>query len=378
MKIKRINALMKKELIRVIREPANLFMVLIFPLILTLSFGVAFGALGSGGDIQYRVGIVDDDASDWSKWFQSNITKTRVLSIVGYEDQNSAYKDLQTGGVSAVLVVPESFSASIEGFLADPGSSSWQRSTLELALDQGSMIVGSVVPQFIQQALTLTIYGEASLSQPSPVIIGKPTLVNSVKLTQFDYLVPGVFSFGAIFISLIVAQVLTEERNTGILARISTTPTTASEIFTSMICANLVTGVVQVLIILGSSILMGFRPQTGLTGIIVAMVATLLLVVVNVGFGLIVASISKTSSSATGIGFIFILPQMFLGSFVPAPESVSRLAPTFYVTETLKNLFLRGAEAGSMAVQFNILILVLYALTVASLGVYIFNRLGKK
>jgi ABC-2 type transport system permease protein len=187
-----------------------------------------------------------------------------------------------------------------------------------------------------------------------------------------------VFSFAAIFISLIVAQVLTEERNTGILARISTTPTTAGEIFTSMICANLVTGVVQVLMILGSSYLLGFRPKTGPMGIIVAMVATLLLVVVNVGFGLIVASVSKTSSSATGIGFIFILPQMFLGSFVPAPESVSRLAPTYYVTETLKNLFLRGVEAGSMAVQINMLVLAFYALIVAGLGVSIFNRYGKK
>jgi ABC-2 type transport system permease protein len=369
---------MKKELVRVIREPANLFMVLIFPLILTLSFGVAFGALGSGGDVQYKVGVVDDDASDWSRWFQSNITETRVLSVNIYEDQDSAYADLQTGGVSAVLIIPESFSASIEGFLADPGSSSWQISTLELALDQGSMIVGSVVPPFIQQALALTIHGEASVSPPGPVVIGEPTLVSSVKLTQFDYLVPGVFSFAAIFISLIVAQVLTEERNTGILARISTTPTTAGEIFTSMICANLVTGVVQVLMILGSSYLLGFRPKTGVMGIIVAVVATLLLVVVNVGFGLIVASVSKTSSSATGIGFIFILPQMFLGSFVPAPESVSRLAPTYYVTETLKNLFLRGVEAGSMAVQINMLVLAFYALIVAGLGVSIFNRYGKK
>lgn len=378
MKLKRIKTLMKKELIRVIREPANLFMILIFPLILTLSFGVAFGALGSGGDVHYKVGIIDYDDSDWSKWFQSNITETRVLSIIRYGDHNSAYKDLQTGGVSAVLTIPESFSLSIEGFLADPGSSSWQTSTLELALDQGSMIVGSVVPPFIQQALTLTIHGEAPLSPPSPVVIGQPTLVSSVKLTQFDYLVPGVYSFAAIFVSLIVAQVLTEERNTGILARISTTPTTASEIFTSMICANVVTGVVQVLLILGSSYVLGFRPQTGLTGIIVVLAATLLLIIVNVGFGLIVASISKTSSAATGIGFIFILPQMFLGSFVPAPESVSRLAPTYYVTETVKSLFLRGAEAGSVTIQFNLLILVLYALIVASLGVIIFNRFGKK
>jgi ABC-2 type transport system permease protein len=374
----RIKALIKKELKRVIREPANLFLIFIFPLILTLAFGLAFGAIGSGGDIQYTVGVVDDDASGWSMWFQGNITRTGALTVVVYEDQVSAYADLQTGGVSAVLVIPEGFGASIEGFLIDPDSSSWHTSTLVLALDQGSMIVGSIVPAFIQQSLTTTMYGEEALSPPSPVVIGAPTLVDPVKLTQFDYMVPGMFSYSAIFISLIVAQVLTEERTTGILDRIATTPTTTREMFTSLILANLVIGIVQVLVVLGSSYVMGFRPQGGLTGTLVGLVAVLLLVITNVGFGLLTASISKTSSAATGIGFIFILPQMFLGSFVPAPESVSRLVPSYYATETIKNVFLRGAEASSLTVLNNLVVLTVYTLAVASLGVFIFSRYGRR
>jgi ABC-2 type transport system permease protein len=374
----RIKALMRKELLRIIREPANLFLVFLFPIILTLAFGFAFGALGSGGSTQYVVGVVDNDGSSWSTWFQGNITETGALTTVIYEDQNSAYTDLQTGAVSAVLIIPEGFSASIEGFLADSSSSSWNQSVLELALDQGSMIAGSVVPAFIQQSLTVTMYGEAALSPPSPVIIGAPTMIETTKLTQFDYMAPGIFSFSAIFITMIVSQVITEERTTGILDRIFTTPTTTRELFASLIFANLLTGTIQVLVILGASYLMGFRPQGGVTGTLIGLIAVLFLVVTNVGFGLITASISKSSSAATGIAFIFIIPQMFLGSFVPSPESASRLVPSYYVTETIKSLFLRGAKASSLTVLGNLAVLLLYSLVVITLGIYSFNRNGKR
>jgi len=44
--MQRVLALVKMELLKLIREPANLFMNLLFPAILTLVFGLAFGSLG--------------------------------------------------------------------------------------------------------------------------------------------------------------------------------------------------------------------------------------------------------------------------------------------------------------------------------------------
>jgi len=379
MNLQRVKALTRKELLRVVREPANLFLVIVFPLVLTLAFGVAFGAIGSGGDIQYTVGVVDNDVSSWSVWLQGNITETAALVVSSYDDQTSAYADLETGKVSAVLVIPAEFGDSIEGFIANPTETdSWEVSTLDLGLDQGSLIIGSVVPAFIQQALTVTMYGEEALSPSSPVVIGTPTLVDAVKLSQFDYMVPGMFSFAAIFISMIVAQVFTEERASGILSRIAVTPATASDIFMGQICANLITGAVQVLVVLGTSYLMGFRPLGGVPGMIVAIVAVLLLVLTNVGLGLITATIAKTSGAATGMVFMFILPQMFLGSFVPAPESVSRFIPSYYVTETLTSVFLRGAEVSSSAVLGNLAVLAAFGVVIVGLGVALFSRYGRK
>lgn len=57
---RRTSALVSKELRRILREPANLFIVAIFPLVLTLAFGASFGAMG-GVESRYTVGVVSHD-----------------------------------------------------------------------------------------------------------------------------------------------------------------------------------------------------------------------------------------------------------------------------------------------------------------------------
>ena len=322
------------------------------------------------------VGVVDDDGSNWSGWLMGNITDTAALVVVPYDNADAAYADLGTGKVSAVLVIPDGFESSVGSFYSSPlNNSAWDVSTLDFGIDQGSMIAGSVVPAFIQQALMVTMYGKDALNAPSPVVIGSPVMVESIKLTQFDYMVPGMFSYAAIFTSMLVAQVFTEERQQGLLKRVAFTPTSSGEIFIGQILANIVTGVVQVLVVLGASYLMGFRPMGGLSGVLIALITTLLLVITNVGFGLIVATFAKTSGAATGIAFIFILPQMFLGSFVPAPQSVARFVPSFYVTETLNTIFLRGAPVLSGVVLKNIGILSGITFAVIWLGVFLNGRM---
>jgi hypothetical protein len=67
----------------------------------------------------------------------------------------------------------------------------------------------------------------------------------------------------------------------------------------------------------------------------------------NVGFGLITATLAKSPGAATGISFIFIIPQMFLGTFVgfamsPSAQAAGRFVPSYYVTDALTSLLLRG------------------------------------
>ncbi|MBT3285248.1 ABC transporter permease [Candidatus Bathyarchaeota archaeon] len=379
MNFQRVRALTVKEILRVLREPANLFMLIMLPLVMTLVFGIAFGGIG-GGDIKYGVAIVDQDASSWSGELVSGLNISGVLVPQFFEDSTSGKDALSQGKVSAVLVIPNGFGSSVDGFKSNPvEEASWTVTTLELSIDQGSMVAGSVVPSLVQQALTVTLYGVEALSPPSPVVIGSPVLVESVKVTQFDNMMPGMFSYAVIFVTMIVSQVFTEERQQGLLKRIAFTPTTAADIFAAQITANTITGVFQITVVLGSSYLMGFRPMGGLAGIGLAYLMSLLLVLCNVGFGLITATLAKSSGSASGLAFLFILPQMMLGSFIPGiPEGLSRLVPSTYVTQTLTNVFLRGASSTSDTSLQNLGILGVYSLVVIVVGIVLYNKYGNR
>ncbi len=381
MKARRVRALVLKDLKRLVREPANLFMAILFPLILTLAFGAAFGGMGSGaGDTTYIIGFVDLDVSSspWANSFREGIAATGALVVAEYDDNATAQVDLLQGKVDAVVVLPADFGESVDSFIAHPTEPGlWVNTTIGLAVDQGSMIVGAAVPPMVSQVLAATVFGEAAMTVSLPFELGAPAQVASSKLTQFDFMVPGMFAFSAIFVTMLVAQGFSSEREQGLLRRVNLTPTSPAEVIISQIVANLITGAIQVAIVYVSSGFMGFRAQASPVGIAYALTIVLFLVLCNVGFGLITASLVKSSGAATGLSFVFILPQMLLGTFVPASREIARFVPSYYVTDALTSLFLRGAPLSSPVVLVDLLVVAIVSVVVAVIGIAVFQRYGR-
>jgi len=377
MKFQRVNALVMKEIKMIYRNPPVLFLTLLFPLILTVSFGVAFGSFGTSNETTYTVGIVDLDETAWSDYFSGNLSTSDVLVGVTYTDDTKAQEDLEQGVIDAYLILPNDFGDSINSFwgnLENPGT--WVNTTVELYVDQGSLIATAALPLLIQQILLTTLYGQQDV--PQSVQIGSPALVEADHNTQFDMMAPGMFAFASIFIIMIVAVGFAEEREQGLLQRLQMTPTSSAEIITARIIANMITAMLQIAVIFIASAIMGFNPKGGLEGIILAFVMVLLLALCNVGFGLITATIAKSSGAVTGISFIFILPQMFLGTFVPAPETISMLVPSYYVTHALTSVLLRGASIFSPAIIIDFGVMVVFCGVVIITGILLFSKIGKK
>ena len=375
MNARRVSALMVKELKRTIREPANLFMVIVFPLLLTIAFGASFGAIG-GGETKYSVAVVNQDAGPAGAAFTSVLTHIEVLSIQNYTDPAAAQSDLKQGRLKAVLTIPTDFTDSIQSYTQSPAlPSKWHNTTLGLSIDEGSMVASAAIPSIIQQSLTTVT--QVTNKVDTPITIGAPTLVEAQRISQFSYMAPGLFGYAAVFLIMLVAQALTTEREQGILRRISVTPTTVGDIFAGHIVANIILGAVQVALVFAASYMMGFRPLGGVAGVAIAFAAVLALTVTSVGLGLITAAFARNSGAATGISFVFILPLMFLGTFVPAPEYISRFVPTWYVTDALTSIFLRGAPVTSPTIINDLLTVTGASTAIIIVGVLTFRRFGK-
>jgi len=199
-------------------------------------------------------------------------------------------------------------------------------------------------------------------------------------VSQFEVMAPGLYAYACIFIIMVVAQAFTDDREQGLLERINTTPTSSSEFIASHIISNTIISLMQVVIVIILSYALGFRPDNGLIGFLSAFIFVVFLSITSVGLGLVTASISKSSGTATGLSFIFILPQMFFGTFVPLTSTtriIAQFLPSYYVTEALTAIF-NGAPLTDLNVLFNLGMIIAISIVIIALGILIFKKYGNK
>ncbi len=386
MNMRRILALTKKDLKKNTREPAVLFLLIVFPIVITFVFGIAFGGIGSGGTTSFDVGILNlDDTgtqSQWSDSFIDNMTTSDVFIIHDYSDNETGQVALLQGNLDAFIVIPEGFGDSVVSYYNSPFDPSyWTNSSLGLYVDSGSLMAVSAIPPLVQEAVMKTVFGTEATTVGLPIIIESPALVESSTYTQWDFMAPGIFAFAAIFLTMIVAQSMTYERDEGLLRRLRTTPVSSSDYMIGQTLSNMAIAVIQVVLVLGTSLAIGYRPATGLAGIGFTVLISLAFSLVAVGFGLIAATLSKSADVATGISFIFIMPQMFFGTFMPlggVTEVLSQFMPSHYITHALTSLFLRGVSVTSTIIWFDFAIVSVVGVVLIIVGIVLFEKFGSR
>jgi len=383
----RVFSLVKRDLKKMIREPATLFLIILFPVILTLAFGASFGAIGGTQSTTYQIGVVNMNLAgpyqEWSQIFIGNLTETEILRLEDYSSNETGQTDLTQGKIQALLLIPEDFDKSCDSFWKAPADPSlWANTTLTLYLDSGSMFATQAIQPIIQQVLAATVYGTQPAPVPRPIQIGVPSLVQASKLTAFDYMAPGIFAYAAIFLTMTVAQSFSTDRENGLLRRINTTPTTSSEFMTSQAVSNMFAALIQVALVFAMAYLVGYRPNVDAATFALAFVIVSIFALCNVGFGLITATLAKSSGAATGLAFIFIMPQMFLGTFVgaalsPGAQAAGKFVPSYYVTDALTSLFLRGALVSSPTILLDLSVVSISSMLALLSGILLFRKYGK-
>ncbi len=386
MGLRRVTALTKKNVKMFTRQPAVLFLLLLFPIIVTATFGLAFGGMGEGGVTNFDVGLLNLDTAttdaQWAGNFEGNLTELDGITVLHYEANETGQAELLQGNLDAFIVIPEGFGDSCTSYWNSPfNGSSWTNTTVELYVDSGSMIASSAVPPLVQQIILTTMFGSEATTLDLPVDMGSPSMVEASTFSQWDFMAPGIFAFASIFMIMIVAQSLTMERDGGLLKRLGTTPLKSHEFMLSQVIAYMVIAVIQVLLVFTTSYAIGYRPATDVSGLAFAFAILLAFSLVNVGFGLIAATISKSAEIASGVSFIFIMPQMFLGTFMPlggGAEIVGQFMPSNYVTNALTTIFLRGAPVSTLSIWIDLALVFAIGMVVLLVGIVLFRRYGTR
>lgn len=199
-------------------------------------------------------------------------------------------------------------------------------------------------------------------------------------VNTFDIMAPGLFAYACIFIIMTVAMSFADEREEGLLRRINVTPISSSEFLGSHIITNMIISIIQVVLVFLFSVLMGFRPLGGVWGVVMAFILMIILSLCSVGLGLLTASIAKSGAVAVGISMIFILPQMFFGTFLPlspTTEIIALFLPSYYVTHSITLIF-HGAEILSAEILLSLTVVSIMAGVIIFIGVLMFKKYGSE
>jgi ABC-2 type transport system permease protein len=387
LKLSRAVALAKKDWKRMYREPAFLFLIILFPVMLTVAFGTSFGAIGGSQSTTYNLAVVSPaggSGSGPSQQFAQALVATGVIKVQYFSTNQTAQSALSQGRIQGVLLIPASFDTSVVSFRSYPNEShDWINCTVSLYLDKGSLLSAQVIPSVAQQTLDAVVLGVNPRATTVPVTISSPSLVKVQATSAFSILAPGLFAFASIYMIMMVAQSYTGERENGLLTRIAATPATSADLISGSVLSYLVIALVQAVLVFLCVYALGYHPSTGLPGLAVGFLIVTVFATCNIGFGLITAAIAKSAGAATGISFVFLMPQLFLGTFVgaslsPAAQSAGRFVPAYYVTDALTSLFTRGASVMSQAVLTDLAVVSTSSVVILLVGIEVFKRFGNR
>lgn len=237
-------------------------------------------------------------------------------------------------------------------------------------------LVEMELKKFIRQPtnLFLNLLFPAVLTIVFIVAFADPELGMSI-----NSVIPGVIVYAVIFLIMTISQSFSSERQEGLLKRLNTTPMTSAEFMGSQIITNMLISIVQVTVVFTLAYFLGFKPDSGIGGILLALPVTAIFALSSVGLGLITATVSKTPEAATGISFVFILPQMFFGTFIPITSTTQQIAtfiPSFYLLDALKMIF----EGDWMNTNFflDLTVISIVSILVVLIGIILFEKYGSR
>jgi len=351
------------------RSPAQLALILAFPLIFVAAFAFIFGGGAEFlGSTTLEIGVINNDqiepswknnfspyvATDtneilekgFGEYFTNSlegltsieITET-PLRIHDYSSLDKATNDIKSRKIVLCLRIPRDFSQSVlsglnykinltEGSPIDPQLTNTNAS-VKIRGDSGYQTYQQLQTEISDalQRFTDHIYGINFIGGQFSI---QTEDITSIAFTPFDYYIPGFLIFGVILGSASIGFIVGTERAHGTLDRLRITRMSPIEYLTGLSVSQIFVLSCQVAVMLIAAYIFGFQ---GKGNPIYSFFFGFLATIPAIGLGLIIAAIDKTGENASGISAILSAPVGFLsGAFLPLPEVV--LIPDFFPTGT--------------------------------------------
>lgn len=356
----------RKDLLVAFRDRAAIIFMLIAPFVLTLGLGLVTGSFSSSNSSLsgIPVDVVNQDSGQLGKQLVSVFQSKDLAELISptiLSDPAAARNAVDTDKTAAAVIIPSGFSQSIL-----PGADGSTGPLVQIELYANPTrpttvgVIQTILEQYLSQVEIGRISGEVTVRQlltnglispqQAPALgaqVGaslaagqgskKILLTRSSGSSQaapfnaLAYMAPGMALMFLMYTVSNGGRMLLSEKNHGTLPRLMVSPTRASQVLGGKLFGVFLTGVVQMLILIGSCSLL-FHLNWG--DPLSVLVVTLAVVIGATGWGSLITAIAKTAGQVSAIGSAIMLTFGILGGsffnieFLPSWfKIISRITP---------------------------------------------------
>jgi ABC-2 type transport system permease protein len=315
-----------------LKTPSAIFFGIIFPLVFILIFGL-LGGDGSSAEV-FFVKDVDKDNPVYKVLEETDIIRKSELKTLA-----EAEEKLLIGQLDAILDI------NVEKDQFEIPKYEVVLTTSDAA-PQGGALVRSVI-QGIADNINLNL-----IKEQQKLISVEAEEVSGREYKQIDFVLPGQLGFGLLSAGIFgTAFLILDLKKTLVLKRFYSTPINKLNILIAEGISKLVFSILQAVVIIGiGHFVFGFTLINGFSTFLIMLLLSSMGLIVFLGMGLFVSSISKSTDNVAPIANLFTLPQFLLaGTFFPIDlfpdwlQIISRLLPLTYLNEAMRMVAFEGA-----------------------------------
>ncbi len=347
MRVRRLWAMARKEVIQLRRDTRSLILAFLLPLMLLTLFGYAISF-----DVHdIRMSVLDQDRSLQSRSLLDAFRASGYFTLTRQLDRPQQIEPLfERLQAQIVLVIPPDFSEKLGGGRTAPVQAIVDGS------DANTATIALAYARAIATAFSLDVELRGSERRP-PLALESRVWYNE-QLTSRNMIVPGLIAV----IMMIVAAMLTSptiarEWELGTMEQLAATPVSRAEVVLGKLAPYLAIGLVDVVLASLLGVWLFDVPFRGSAALLMTMSAFFLLG--SLGLGIVISVVARTQLFATQVAMLAtFLPAYLLSGFMFAIENMPPIlqwltlaVPARYFIVVTRGIFLKGVGIDELYVQ---------------------------
>jgi ABC-2 type transport system permease protein len=357
MKLRRLKAVAKKEMLHIVRDARSLALALLLPLVMLLLFGYAL-TLDVDRITTY---VYDQDKTPESRELIDQFRGSRYFLILDSVNQyGSIERGIDRGAILLSVVVPRYYSRDLlAGREADvqlliDGSDS---NTASIALGYAQAVIQTYAMQLRSDAQVRRGGGAMKI----PVDARVRVWYNS-DLKSRNFIVPGLIAVSMMIIaSLLSSLCIAREWENGTMEQLLSTPLRPVEIVLGKLLAYFALGMVDMLICIVVGVFIFQVPFRGSLWMLV--LSSSLFLFGALAWGIFISASARSQLLAYQMGMLSsFLPAYLLSGFIysianmpKVIQAISYIVPARYFVTILNSVFLKGVGIVSLVPAFTML-----------------------